>query len=68
LEEVPEDWEKANVIPVFMKSKERLQPRHLHLIPGKVMEQIILEDTLKHMKEKNVIGISQHGFIKESNA
>lgn len=40
--EVPEDWKKANVIPVFKKSKE-MDPGKYHLvsftsIPGKMME------------------------------
>ncbi|KFV78543.1 hypothetical protein N308_15395, partial [Struthio camelus australis] len=57
--EVPEDWKKANVTPVFKKGKEEdpgnYRPVSLTSIPGKVMEQLILEAISKHLEDKNVI-------------
>lgn len=47
LGEVPKDWKKANVSPVFKKSKNEDPGNYrsvsLTLIPVKVMGQLILE-------------------------
>uniref|UniRef100_A0A8B9PKM6 Reverse transcriptase domain-containing protein n=1 Tax=Apteryx owenii TaxID=8824 RepID=A0A8B9PKM6_APTOW len=69
--EVPDDWKKANVIPVFKKGKEEdpgnYRPVSLTSIPGKVMEQLILNAISKHVEEKKVIRSSQHAFTKEKS-
>lgn len=39
----------------------------LTLIPGKMLEQLILEMLSRHIKEKKIIKRSQHGFIKEQS-
>ena len=67
--EVPEDWRKANVTPLFKKGKKEdpgnYRPVSLYSsIPGKVMEQLILETISRHMKDRKVIRSSQHGFTK----
>ncbi|GAB0176885.1 transmembrane protein 263 [Grus japonensis] len=66
--EVPEDWRKAIVTPVFKKGKKEdpgnYRPVSLTSIPGKVMEQLILGVMSKHVEEKKVIRDGQHGFTK----
>ncbi|KFV88526.1 RNA-directed DNA polymerase from mobile element jockey, partial [Struthio camelus australis] len=59
LGEVPEDWKKANVTPVFKKGKKEepgnYRPVSLTSIPGKVMEQLLLKVITKHLEDKKVI-------------
>ncbi|KFV82338.1 RNA-directed DNA polymerase from mobile element jockey, partial [Struthio camelus australis] len=57
--EVPEDWKKASVTPVFQKGKKEepgnSRPVSLTSIPGKVMEQLLLEVITKHVEDQKVI-------------
>jgi len=66
--EVPKDWRKVNVTPIFKKGKKEdtgnYRPVSLTSISAKVMEQLILEVIIKQVEEKKVIRSSQHGFTK----
>ncbi|GAB0179825.1 mitochondrial enolase superfamily member 1 [Grus japonensis] len=66
--EVPEDWRKTNVTLVFKKGKKEdlgdYRPVSLTSIPGKMMEELIVDVVNKHVEEKKVIGSDQHGFTK----
>jgi len=66
--EVPEDWRKAIVTPVFKKGKKEdpgsYRPVSLTSVPGKMMELLILDVISKQVEEKNVLRSSQHGFTK----
>ncbi|KFV80740.1 RNA-directed DNA polymerase from mobile element jockey, partial [Struthio camelus australis] len=57
--EVPEDWKKTNVTPVFKKGKKEepgnYRPVSLTSIPGKVMEQLLLEVLTKHVEDKKAM-------------
>jgi len=58
----------VSITPDFKKSKSdelgNYSPVSLTSIPGKVMEQLVLDAISKQLKEKKVIRSSQHGFIE----
>ena len=69
---MPEDWRRGNVTSGFKNNKKE-DPGNCRLVnlttvPGKVMEQLILETISGHMKDRKVLGSSQHGFTEGSHA
>uniref|UniRef100_A0A493U0J1 Reverse transcriptase domain-containing protein n=1 Tax=Anas platyrhynchos platyrhynchos TaxID=8840 RepID=A0A493U0J1_ANAPP len=66
--EVPVDWRLANVTPSYKKGWRvdpgNYRPVSLTSVPGKLMEQIVLRVITWHLKGKQAIRPSQHGFMK----
>jgi len=47
-----------------MRDPGNYRPLSLILIPGKLMEQLILETVTRQIKDEKIIRSSQHGFTK----
>ena len=66
--ELPDDWKHANVSAVFKNKGEKTSPVNyrpvsLTCILCKVMESIIRDSLIDHMKKNNLFSSQQFGFI-----
>ncbi|KAF4805155.1 RNA-directed DNA polymerase from mobile element jockey-like protein [Turdus rufiventris] len=66
--EVPDVWELANVTPIHKKGGKEdpgnYRPDSLTSVPGKVMEQFIVNAITQHLQDGQGIRPSQHGFSR----
>jgi hypothetical protein len=65
--EVPGDWKKAKVVPVYKKGSKsdtgNYRPVSLTSVPCKILESLIKDKVMKHLEEEKLIKDSQHGFM-----
>ena len=65
---MPEDWRTANVTPIFKKGAKNnpgnYRPVSLTSVCCKMLESIIKDDIVNHLERKNLINLSQHGFMR----
>uniref|UniRef100_A0A8C3IBY2 Reverse transcriptase domain-containing protein n=1 Tax=Chrysemys picta bellii TaxID=8478 RepID=A0A8C3IBY2_CHRPI len=65
---VPNDWNIANVMPIFKKGSRgdstNYRPVSLMSVPGKLVETIVKNKIARHLEEHKLLGKSQHGFCK----
>ncbi len=66
--EVPDDWRESNVTPIFKNGSKsnpgNYRPVSLTSVCCKVMESVIKDAVTNHLTINNLIGSSQHGFMK----
>ncbi|MCG8035226.1 MAG: reverse transcriptase family protein, partial [Candidatus Thiodiazotropha taylori] len=64
--QVPEDWKKANVTAIYKKGTRQdpanYRPVSLTSLSCKIMEHVIVSQTLKHLDKHEVLHDCQHGF------
>jgi hypothetical protein len=65
--QVPSEWRKANVTPIFKKGTKgdpgNYRPVSLTSVPCKMLETIVKDRLMNHLLENNLIRESQHGFM-----
>jgi hypothetical protein len=65
--EVPQDWKKAIVSPIFKKGSKstpgNYRPVSLTCVICKINESIIKDHIMKHFVENNLLTNCQHGFV-----
>jgi hypothetical protein len=68
---VPKDWREANVAPIFKKGKrsapENYRPVSLTSVCCKLLESVIKDKIMQHLKKHKLIRNSQHGFLPGRN-
>lgn len=69
--EIPDDWRKANVTPIFKKGSrkkpENYRPVSLTSNICKIFERLIANELTKHLDDNSLINKSQHGFRKNKS-
>jgi hypothetical protein len=66
--DVPEDWRRANVTPIYKKGMKsdpaNYRPVSLTSVCCKMLESIVRDEIVEHLTTNGLIEDSQHGFVK----
>ncbi|XP_048575386.1 uncharacterized protein LOC5499458 [Nematostella vectensis] len=66
--QLPEDWTKAQVVPIFKKGVKHdpcnYRPVSLTTVLCKLMEHVIYKNIMEHLENNNILFANQHGFRK----
>ena len=66
--QLPNDWRKAHVLPVFKKGEKHdscnYRPVSLTAVLCKIMEHIIYRNIMHHLEDNDILFANQHGFLK----
>lgn len=64
--EVPQDWRKANIAPIFKKGERYIaanyRPISLTCVASKIMEHIVTRHIVNHLERNGILYDYQHGF------
>jgi len=65
--EVPEEWRQANICPIYKKGSKakagNYRPVSLTSVCCKMMESLLRDDIVQHLRDNHLISDSQHGFV-----
>ena len=63
--QIPKIWKQGYVTAIFKNEKkaENYRPISLTSVPGKLLERLIRDEIVKHMKVNNLFSAAQHGFV-----
>lgn len=64
---IPDDWKNISVAPV-LKKNNTYRVVGLSTVPGKIMEQIILEPISEHMRDKKMLRIASMALLMTNHA
>ena len=68
---VPSEWKEANVVPIFKKGSKKepgnYRPVSLTSIVCKIMESLLRDGIVDHLKKNSLINNSQHGFMSSKS-
>ena len=69
--DVPDDWRRANVTPIFKKGAKadpgNYRPVSLTPVCCKLLESLIRDKLMDHLLENKLINQSQHGFMSKKS-